>query len=146
MNVESGNKKQQIKTFGVTATLLLRHCRHQVAPEPPQHNAVCPSFSWSLFFFHSSSNLVPFLFFSFLLFYTSFHLISIFCFLSPRSLSILLPLLSLTTSCSLSHPPSLFRSPFLSVLLSWFCCTCAVSKVQRWVTLWEIPSPSSSLW
>lgn len=71
--------------------------------------------------FCSSFNLVPFLFFSFLLFYASFHFIFIFCFLSSWPLFVLLSLLSLTTSCSLSHPPSLFRSPFLSFLLSWFC-------------------------
>lgn len=104
--------RQQIKRFGVTALLLLRHCGHQVAPELQLHKyAVCLNQLECVFC--SSSDLVPFLFFSFFLFF--FFIISTLFSSSAFLLSVLIvSLFSQTTSCSTSHPPSLFRSPFLS--------------------------------
>lgn len=98
--------RQQIKRF------VVRHYRHQVAPELQQHNHVCLT---TLVSFCSSFNLVLFLFVSFLLylyvFPLYFHLVPFFL--------CLYFVLSLTTSCYSSHPPSVSFS--LSFLLSWFC-------------------------
>lgn len=130
--------RQQIKRCGVTALLFLRHYRHQVAPELQQHNHVC------LLFFCASSNLVLFLFsLSFFLKLLSTLFSSSAFFLSLFSLS----LSSLANYFLLLAPSprsvSFSLSFFLALLI---LCTCAASKDQRWVTLWEIPSPSSSLW
>lgn len=134
--------RQQIKRFGFTSLLFLKHYKHQMAPEP---QSCCVCFLKFYQFFALPLTLFfwvdPFLIFL-ILFH---HFIFMFCLLS-----VLIPctysprVLSLTTSCSSSHPPLCFVLPcFLALLI---LCTCAVSKEQRWVTLWEIPSLLSSLW
>lgn len=87
----------------------------------------CSVFVFPLFFYITLSTL----------FSSSVFFLSIVLFLLFFSFK-LLPAL-----CPI--PPSLrFVLPFSLALLT--LCTCAVSTEQQWVTLWEIPSPSFSLW
>lgn len=87
----------------------------------------CSVFVFPLFFYITLSTL-----FSSSVFFLSIVLFLLF--FSFELLPALCPIPPLTPFCS----------PFLSLSLL-ILCTCAVSREQQWVTLWEIPSPSFSL-
>lgn len=132
------NNTQPTKRLSSEVGLLWRNDRHQVAPELLQHNlAACPS-SRLLLCFSFLLTCLPFLF------NILNTLFSPFALCLPRyCLNFASPLPKGCFRLLVPSPPPMFRSLFLSPLL--ILCTCALSKEQQWVTLWEIPSPSSSL-
>lgn len=118
---------------------------HQGAPEPPRRLPV--SVFFVLFLSLGSQFCVSLsLFFCFRTLF--FHFIFLFCFLSFCHCTFVSFLSRQLLPSPRPIPPLGFVLPFSSLFFSalLILCSCAASKDQRWVTLWEIPSPPSSLW
>lgn len=145
MNVQSSNKWAADKEIWHYSLAFLKALQTPGGAWAATAQPCCMSVLQVKSVFLSSSNLVPFLLFAFFLFLNFFSL----CFhpllsVNAGSVSTSLSSLAKYFLIPVPSPPLCFILPFLLALL--ILCTCAFSKEQRWVTLWEIPSPSSSLW